>query len=139
MILGGGEFRPFTKYLTSLGISHWLICHHTHHQNGVVERKHRHIVELGLTLLSHASIPITFWDHAFLTVVYLINRLPISSFNGDVPYSVLFKQKLDYHFFKVFGCSCFPFLHPYNKNKLDFRSQDVSYLDIPSLVRSTNA
>ena len=48
----GGEFRPFTKYLIDLGIIHRLICPHTHHQNGVIERKHRHIVDLGLTLLS---------------------------------------------------------------------------------------
>lgn len=37
-----GEYRPFTKFLTDLGILHWLICPHTHYQNGVVERKHRH-------------------------------------------------------------------------------------------------
>lgn len=40
----GGEFRPFTKFLNELGVIHRLICPHTHHQNGVVERKHRHIV-----------------------------------------------------------------------------------------------
>lgn len=56
----GGEFRPFTKFLSDLGIIHRLICPHTHHQNGVVERKHRHIVDLGLTLLSHASLPLKF-------------------------------------------------------------------------------
>nr|KYP52263.1 Retrovirus-related Pol polyprotein from transposon TNT 1-94 [Cajanus cajan] len=47
-----GEFQPFTQFLTNLGITHRLICLHTHHQNGVVKRKHRNIVEMGLTLLS---------------------------------------------------------------------------------------
>jgi histone deacetylase 1/2 len=74
-----GEFRPFTKYLTELGITHRLICPHTHHQNGVVERKHRHVVDMGLTLLSQSSLPLTYWDHAFLTAVHLINRLPTAS------------------------------------------------------------
>src|SRR4051812_3536355 len=41
----GGEFRPFKQFLADLGIVHRLICPHTHHQNGVVERKHRDIVE----------------------------------------------------------------------------------------------
>ena len=50
----GGEYRPFTALLNSYGISHGLICPHTHHQNGVVERKLRHIVDLGLTLVYHA-------------------------------------------------------------------------------------
>nr|KYP44419.1 hypothetical protein KK1_034053 [Cajanus cajan] len=72
----GGEFRPFTTYLNDFGIQHRLICPHTHHQNGVVERKHLHIVELGLTLLAEANLPMQFWDYAFLTSVYLINRLP---------------------------------------------------------------
>ena len=48
----GREFRPFTKFLTQNGIQHRLICPHTHHPNGVVERKHKNIVELGVTLLS---------------------------------------------------------------------------------------
>ncbi|MCH82453.1 retrovirus-related Pol polyprotein from transposon TNT 1-94, partial [Trifolium medium] len=71
---GGGEFRPFTQFLNPLGIIHRLTCPHTHHQNGSVERKHRHIVETGLTLLTQANLPLKFWDHAFLTATYLINR-----------------------------------------------------------------
>jgi len=92
----GGEFRPFTSFLKDLGISHRLICPHTHHQNGVVERKNRHIVELGLTLLSHVSLPLSYWDYVFLTAVYLINRLPTLALNFQVPYTILFKQNPDY-------------------------------------------
>lgn len=69
----GGELRPFTNHLAELGIIHMLTCPHTSHQNGTVERKHRQIVEMGLTLLSHASMPLTYWDHSF---IHLINRLP---------------------------------------------------------------
>ena len=76
-----GEYRLFSALLASYGISHRLIFPYTHHQNGVVERKHRHIVDLGLTLLHHATLPLQFWDYAFVTVVYLINRLPIASLN----------------------------------------------------------
>jgi histone deacetylase 1/2 len=47
-----------------------------HQQNGPAERKHRHIVEVGLSLLAYASMPLKYWDEAFLTAVYLINRLP---------------------------------------------------------------
>lgn len=56
----GGEYKPFTTFLSNHGITHRLICPHTHHQNGVVERKHRHIVELGLTLLHHPFLPLAF-------------------------------------------------------------------------------
>jgi len=45
----GGELRPFTQFLSQHGILHRLICPHTHHQNGMVERKHRQIVDMGGT------------------------------------------------------------------------------------------
>lgn len=73
-----GELRPFTSFLTELGIVSRVICIHTHHQNGVIERKHRYIVDLGLTLLNQASLPLTYWDYDFSNVVYLINRLPFA-------------------------------------------------------------
>jgi histone deacetylase 1/2 len=93
----GGEFRPFTSYLKDLGITHRLIRPHTHHQNGVVERKHMHVVDLGLTLLSQAGLPLSYWDHAFLTVVHLINRLPTASLSFKIPYTVLFHKNPDFH------------------------------------------
>jgi histone deacetylase 1/2 len=124
----GGEFRPFTSYLTDHGIIHRLICPHTHHQNGVVERKHRHVVDLGLTLLSQASFPITYWDHAFLTAVHLINRLPTASLSFKIPYTILFNKNPDFTFFRVFGCACFPLLRPYNAHKFDFRSHECIFL-----------
>jgi histone deacetylase 1/2 len=55
--------------LHELGIQHRLTCPHTSHQNGTVERKHRQIVEMGLTLLSHASLPLKFWDHRQLVLI----------------------------------------------------------------------
>ena len=124
----GGEFRPLAPYLANLGINHRLIYPHTHHQNGVVERKHRHIIELGLTLLNHASLPLKFQDFAFTIVVYNINRLPTTSLDFLVPYTTLLKNSLDYQFLKPFGCSCSPFLRPYNKHKLDFRSHECLFL-----------
>lgn len=122
----GGEFRSFPKVLQEFGIIHRVICPHTHHQNGVVERKHRHIVESGLTLLSHASLPLKFWDHAFLTAVYLLNKLPSASLNKEVPFTKLFQQNPDNGFLKVFGCACFPLLRPYNRHKLEFREATPS-------------
>ena len=54
--------------------------------NGVVERKYRQIVDLGLTLLHHATLPLQFWDYTFVTAVYLINRLPTASLNFAIPF-----------------------------------------------------
>jgi hypothetical protein len=54
---GGGEFQKLCHLFTSHGIHHQLTCPHTREQNGSVERKHHHIVEMGFTLLAHASAP----------------------------------------------------------------------------------
>nr|KYP67039.1 Retrovirus-related Pol polyprotein from transposon TNT 1-94 [Cajanus cajan] len=124
----GGEYRAFTSFLATNGIQHRVICPHTHHQNGVVERKHRHIVEIGLTLLHHASLPLKFWDFAFTTAVYLINRLPSAALNFNVPFTTLFNKSPDYKFLRTFGCACFPFLRPYASHKLNFRSQECVFL-----------
>jgi hypothetical protein len=60
--------------------------HHTHQQNDSAERKYCHNVEVGLTLLAHGSMPLKFWDEAFLTVVFLINRLPTPVLGHDSPH-----------------------------------------------------
>lgn len=101
----------------------------TSHQNGTVERKHRQIVEMGLTLLAHASIPLEYWDHSFTTAVYLINRLPtvaLTTFTS--PYHDVYKVVPDFSMLRVFGCACFPCLWPYNQHKLQHRSTECVYL-----------
>ena len=47
----------------------------------MVERRHRHIIETGLTLLGQCKDPLKFWCYAFETSVYLINRMPTSILN----------------------------------------------------------
>lgn len=71
---GGGEFKLLTHFLTTHGIVHRTTCSHTHHHNGYVERKHKDVVETGLTLIDRAKLPIKFWDYAFITT-----RLPTPS------------------------------------------------------------
>ncbi|GAU19342.1 hypothetical protein TSUD_336290 [Trifolium subterraneum] len=127
----GGEFRPFTTFLQGLGILHRLTCPHTSHQNGTVERKHRQIVEMGLTMLSHASLPLKFWDHCFTQAVFIINRVPSSSLSHfKSPYHALFKSHPDYTLLKVFGCLCFPHLRPYHTHKFQFKSSPCVYLGV---------
>ena len=124
----GGEFQKLNPFLAQYGISHRLPCPHTHQQNGSVECKHKHIVEMGLTLLANASMPLKFWDEAFTTTCFLINRLPSPLLHNKSPFEILFHQTPDYDFLKVFGYACWPHLCPYNQHKLDFRSKQCVFL-----------
>lgn len=105
---GGTEFKPIAKAFPE--IIHQISCAYTPQQNGIAERKHRHIVELSLTVLSHAALPLSFWDHIFQSVVFLINQLPSSSSPHISPFTILFKAQPNYRFFRVLGCLCFPLL-----------------------------
>jgi hypothetical protein len=111
---------------------HWhlasCILPHTHQQNGVDERKHRHIVEMGLALLAQASMPLKYWDQAFLTATHLINRTPTKLLDFDTSLHHLLGATPNYSNLRVFGCACWPNLRPYNSHKLQFLSTRCAFL-----------
>jgi len=126
----GGEYTStqFKHFLEKHGILHRRTCPHTSQQNGVAERKHRHIVEMGLTLLAQSGLPTKFWVESFLTSTYLINRLPTKVLHNASPFSKLFGTQPDYSLLKVFGSLCYPLLRPYAQHKLSFRSKPCIFL-----------
>ena len=85
-------------------------------------------MEIGLTLLSKETMDLKFWWEAFLSAIYLLNRLPTPILKDLSPFESLFGYKPDYYFLKVFGCACFPYLKPYNKHKLAFKSLKCVFL-----------
>ena len=48
----------FISFLAQKGLTHQLSCLYTPHQNGVVERKHRHLLEVARALRVHANLPL---------------------------------------------------------------------------------
>ena len=76
----------------------------------------------GLTLLAHSAVPFSFWDMAFDTSTFLMNRMPTPVLNNVSPYKIFFAKSPDYSILRSFGCACFPYLRPYNSRKLAFRT-----------------
>jgi transposase InsO family protein len=56
---GSGEFTSFqfTSFLETHGIFHRISYPYTAQQNGLVERKHCHVVEMGLSLIAKSGLP----------------------------------------------------------------------------------
>ncbi|KAK3040300.1 hypothetical protein RJ639_028215 [Escallonia herrerae] len=100
--------RSFQNYMNQHGILHQSSCADTPAQNGVPERKNRHLLETAWALLFQMKVPKPFWADASSTACFLINRMPSIVLNGDVPYSVLFPIKtlfpVEPH---IFGSTCF--------------------------------
>ena len=124
----GGEFIALRGFLASKGISHLTSPPHTPEHNGLAERRHRHIVETGLTLLTTAKLPLQYWTYAFSTAVYLINRMPTQILSNQSPYQTMFNERPNYSKLKIFGCLCFPWLRPYMPHKLSPRSVPCIFL-----------
>jgi hypothetical protein len=124
----GGEYKKLNTFFHQTGISHHVSCPYAHQQNGSAKRKHRHIVEVGLSLLACASMPLKYWDEAFLVATYLINHLPIKVLNFSSPLKRLFKEKPNFSGLRTFGCACWPNLHPFNTHNLQFHSKQCVFL-----------
>ncbi|GMI78284.1 hypothetical protein HRI_001497700 [Hibiscus trionum] len=115
---------PFQKYMLEHGILHQTSCVDTPSQNGVAERKNRHLLETARALLFQMQVPKCFWADAISTACFLINRMPSSVLLGNIPFQTLFPTKNLFPLSpKIFGCICFV---------RDVRSQ-VTILDPKSL------
>jgi hypothetical protein len=111
------------------GISHHVSCPYAHQQNGSAKRKHHHIVEVGLALLAHASMPLKYWDESLLAATYLINRLSTKVLYYSSPLERLYHEKPNYSGLRTFGCACWPNCRPFNTHKLQFRSKQCVFFD----------
>lgn len=65
--------------------------------------------------------------------MFLINRLSSKVIHDEIPFEHLYHQQPDYASLIVFGCACWPNLHPYNAKKLQFRSKRCVFLGYNNL------
>lgn len=115
-------------YFNKDGILHRILCPYTHEQNGLSERKIRHIVDMGLTLFAHAHVPFSYWPHGFCTVVNCINSLSTNVLKNNSPFEKLYNSAPKYHDTRIFGYTIYPYLCPYHQHKFSFHSQQCIYL-----------
>lgn len=73
----------------------------------MAKRKHRHIIDISLTLLAQVNLTMGFRGYTFCCVVHLINRLPTSVLKGQSLFKVLHSQDPTYDHLRVFGAVVF--------------------------------
>ncbi|KAL6316959.1 hypothetical protein AAG906_024497 [Vitis piasezkii] len=96
----------FTSFMSHHGILHQSSCAHTPQQNGVAERKNRHLVETARTLLLHSHIP-----HSLLFPDQPLYFLPP----------------------RVFGCTCFVHILTPGQDKLSAKAMKCLFLGYSGL------
>ncbi|RVW57555.1 Retrovirus-related Pol polyprotein from transposon RE2 [Vitis vinifera] len=108
LTMPGIFFSPITSFMSSSWDSHQSSCAHTPQQNGVAERKNRHLVETARTLLLHSHIP-----HSLLFPDQPLYFLPP----------------------RVLGCTCFVHILTPGQDKLSAKAMKCLSWDIPDFRR----
>ncbi|GJS62584.1 retrovirus-related pol polyprotein from transposon TNT 1-94 [Tanacetum coccineum] len=105
----GTEFinQTLREYYKKVGISHETSIARSPHQNGVVERRNRTLIEAARTMLIYAKAPLFLWVEAVATACYTQNRFIIRIRHGKTPYELLHDKLPDLSFFHVFGALCY--------------------------------
>ncbi|CAL1402230.1 unnamed protein product [Linum trigynum] len=126
----GGEFssHPLDRLFRSQGILTQKSCPGVSQQNGLVERKNRHVVELTRAMLLASHVPARFWPEAVATAVRLINYQITPVLGQLSPHYALFKTHPDYSRLRVFGCTCFVLLPRKDRSKLSSKTSRCVFL-----------
>ena len=79
----------------------------TPQQNGVAERKHRHLLDSARAIRLHAGLPKHFWGECILAATHIINKLPMANLNWTTPFERLHGKPPTYDDLRVIGCLSF--------------------------------
>ena len=63
-------------FLKNKGIHHQSTCRDTPQQDGIVEQKNKHLLEVARAIMFSMHVPKYLWGEAVLIESYLINRMP---------------------------------------------------------------
>jgi hypothetical protein len=121
-----GEYisHSLRSFLVVKGTLSQFSCPGAHAQNGVAERKHRHLLEMACALMIAASLPPHFWAKTISTTTYLINIQSSTALQGGIPLKRLSGHPPDYLALCLFGCVCYVLLAPPKCTQLSAQSAE---------------
>jgi hypothetical protein len=106
-------------------------------QNGRVERKHQHILNVGRALLYQSNLPKSFWSYAVVHAVFIINKIPTPILQNRSPHELMHGALPDLQILKVFGSLVYASTLQNNRTKLDPRGRKCIFLGYKQGVKGT--
>ncbi|GJZ68712.1 retrovirus-related pol polyprotein from transposon TNT 1-94 [Tanacetum coccineum] len=134
----GTEFvnQTLCDYYEKVSISHETSAARSPHQNGVVERGNRTLIEAARTMLIYVKAPLFVWAEAVATACYTQNHSIVHLCHGKTPYELLHDKLPDLSFFHVFGALCY--LTNDSENLVTLKRHQTQSPIIPNDVEEDN-
>jgi hypothetical protein len=120
--MGQYSNRVFGEYLSSQGIQHQTMCSYTPEQNGVAERKNKHLLEVTRSMMISMNVPLYLWGQTVLIAAYLINKIPSRVLDWKSSMKMLEGKNENIFPLKTFGCVRFVQDNRPNVRKLNSRA-----------------
>lgn len=100
-------------------------------QNGRVEKKHRHLLEISRAIRFHANLPKRFWGDCLHSATHFIIKFPTKVLGWKSPYQILFHKPPNYDELRVVGYLCYAYTLSPNRDKFDSRARKCIFLGYP--------
>nr|GFA62911.1 retrotransposon protein, putative, Ty1-copia subclass [Tanacetum cinerariifolium] len=112
----GGEYisQEFKDYLKACGIFQKLNYLYTPKQNGVSERHNRTLLNMVRSMMSLATLPLSFWDYALESVARILNMVPTKKVDKTL-YELWHGKVPNLSYLKVWGYEAHVKRHTANK------------------------
>ena len=104
----GGKYLSleFHDYLKECRIVSQLTPPRTPQLNAVAERRNRTLLDMVRSMMSRASLPISFWGYALETAAHILNRVPTKKV-AKTPHEMWKGKAPSLAHIKVWGCEAF--------------------------------
>ena len=126
----GGEYlsSEFLTYLGENGILSQWTPPGTPQLNGVSERRNRTLLDMVRSMMSFATLPVSFWGFALETACYILNNVPSKSVT-KIPYEIWSGRKPRLSHLRVWGCPAY--IKHLMTDKLGARSDRCLFMGYP--------
>ena len=126
----GGEYLNlhFGDYLRDCGIVSQFSTPRTPQLNGVAERRNRTLLEMVRSMMSRATLPISFWGYALETAAHILNLVPTKKVT-KTPHEMWTGDPPKLAHLKVWGCEVY--VRRDTQDKLEPRAEKCLFIGYP--------